>query len=93
MTSGFPVWSSDMLLEGQPSQGGDMSCVSRIGTARVQELSHVTGINLSSLLRANQEAKDRTGARADQAWVVDLGPEPSHFFPQGVAISSADLNA
>ena len=92
MTSGFPVWSFDMLLDGQPSQGGDMSNVSRIGTARVQ-LSHVTGNNLSSLLRANPEAMVSTGACADQAWVVNSGPYQSHCFLQGVPISSADLNA
>ena len=92
MTSGFPVWSFDMLLDGQLSQGGDMSSVSRTGTARVQ-LSHVTGSNLSSLLRANPEAMVSTGACADQAGVVNSGPYQSYCLLQDVPISSADLNA
>ena len=86
MTFGVPVWSFDMLLDGQPSQGGNMSGVSRTGTAKVQ-LSHVTGKNLPSLLRANPEAVVSTGACADQASVINSGPYQSHCFLQGVPIT------
>lgn len=86
-TSGFPAWSSNMLQEGPPPHRRDVS------PSRTPEVSHVTGNNQSPSLKANQEMKDKAGARTDHTWAVDLGPHQSHFFLQGVAIYSAGLNS
>lgn len=56
-TSGFPAWSSDMLQEGQPPHGRDVSN-SRTGMAGAPEVNHVTGNSQSPLLKANKEMKD-----------------------------------
>lgn len=66
-----------------------MSYVFRTGTGNAQELSYATDNNQLPFLKTNQEVKDRAGTCADQ---VDLELHQSHFYLQGVSVSSAGLN-
>ena len=51
-------------------------------------LSYATGNNLSPLLKANQEGKDRAGTCAGHACAADLGPRHPHVFLQCVSMAS-----